>query len=175
MKNDKNQGRWVERQFRFENLEGTYPNIIERLRDTPLRLRNKLEGLSQEVLTDDSHEGWSMQVHAGHLLTLESLWLGRLDDFYQKNETLRAWNPTNEETELAGFNLQSTESILQGFDEVRSGMVGVLERFKGQEEHMISNHPRLKTPMRLLDLVYFIAEHDDHHLASIQRLKAAQR
>jgi hypothetical protein len=28
-------------------------------------------------------------------------------------------------------------------------------------------HPRLKQPMRLVDHLYFVAEHDDHHLAKI--------
>ena len=28
-------------------------------------------------------------------------------------------------------------------------------------------HPRLETPMRMMDLFYFVAEHDDHHLARI--------
>ena len=28
-------------------------------------------------------------------------------------------------------------------------------------------HPRLGTPMRLIDLAFFVAEHDDHHLAQI--------
>jgi len=28
-------------------------------------------------------------------------------------------------------------------------------------------HPRLKVRMRLVDLAYFVAEHDDHHLASM--------
>jgi hypothetical protein len=31
-------------------------------------------------------------------------------------------------------------------------------------------HPRLKTPMRLVDHFYFVAEHDDHHLARIWEL-----
>jgi hypothetical protein len=31
-------------------------------------------------------------------------------------------------------------------------------------------HPRLKTPMRLVDHLYFVAEHDDHHLARIREL-----
>jgi hypothetical protein len=29
-------------------------------------------------------------------------------------------------------------------------------------------HPRLKIPMRIVDLAYFVAEHDDHHLATIR-------
>jgi hypothetical protein len=31
-------------------------------------------------------------------------------------------------------------------------------------------HPRLQTPMRLIDHLYFVAEHDDHHLARIWEL-----
>ena len=31
-------------------------------------------------------------------------------------------------------------------------------------------HPRLGTPMRLIDLAFFVAEHDDHHLAQITHL-----
>jgi hypothetical protein len=31
-------------------------------------------------------------------------------------------------------------------------------------------HPRLKQPMRLVDHLYFAAEHDDHHLARIWEL-----
>ena len=32
------------------------------------------------------------------------------------------------------------------------------------------SHPRLKTPMRLVDHLYFVAEHDDHHLSRIWEL-----
>jgi len=28
-------------------------------------------------------------------------------------------------------------------------------------------HPRLKQPMRLVDHLFFVAEHDDHHMARI--------
>ena len=31
-------------------------------------------------------------------------------------------------------------------------------------------HPRLKEQIRVIDLVFFIAEHDDHHLARISEL-----
>jgi len=33
-----------------------------------------------------------------------------------------------------------------------------------------SLHPRLKTPMRIVDLAYFVAEHDDHHIAAIREI-----
>jgi hypothetical protein len=31
-------------------------------------------------------------------------------------------------------------------------------------------HPRMKTPMRLGDHLFFVAEHDDHHLARMWEL-----
>jgi hypothetical protein len=34
-----------------------------------------------------------------------------------------------------------------------------------------AKHPRLGKPMRLIDLVLFVAEHDEHHLARITQLK----
>jgi hypothetical protein len=30
-----------------------------------------------------------------------------------------------------------------------------------------SLHPRLMKPMKIIDLAFFVAEHDDHHLAQI--------
>ena len=33
-----------------------------------------------------------------------------------------------------------------------------------------ARHPRLGTPMRLIDIAFFTAEHDDHHLARITEL-----
>jgi hypothetical protein len=35
----------------------------------------------------------------------------------------------------------------------------------------VAHHPRLNAPMRLVDHVYFICEHDDHHFARIWELR----
>ncbi len=42
-------------------------------------------------------------------------------------------------------------------------------RWIGRSAH----HPRLNRPMRILDLMVFAAEHDDHHLARISELLRA--
>jgi len=34
----------------------------------------------------------------------------------------------------------------------------------------VAIHPRLNIPMRLVDMLYFQAEHDDYHLARISEL-----
>jgi hypothetical protein len=50
----------------------------------------------------------------------------------------------------------------------------LVERFDSLDNSLIEQaafHPRLKCPMRIIDLVHFIAEHDDYHLAKISAIK----
>jgi len=163
--------KWVERKFLFENLEGTFLNIIERLEGTPLRLEAKIYGLSNEDLKCSFDGKWSIQVHLGHLLTLESLWLGRLEDMLNEEKELRAWNASNKETESANFNEGHLETIFDDFSTIRFGLCETLRKLDAECETLSAIHSRLQTPVRLLDLVYFIAEHDDHHLAVIENIK----
>jgi hypothetical protein len=51
-------------------------------------------------------------------------------------------------------------------------------RLDSYDEAIVSRtalHPRLKTKIRVIDLAFFIAEHDDHHLARISELKQVVR
>jgi hypothetical protein len=63
---------------------GRYSNICVRLRGTLARLDEILRGVSRGVLIRKPGDRWSAQEHAGHLLDLESLWMGRADDFLGK-------------------------------------------------------------------------------------------
>jgi hypothetical protein len=38
------------------------------------------------------------------------------------------------------------------------------------EAGLASEHPRLRRPLRLVDWLYFLAEHDDHHLAKAREI-----
>ena len=40
-----------------------------------------------------------------------------------------------------------------------------------ESKRHISIHPRLKVEMKPVDMMFFVAEHDDHHLASILEIK----
>jgi len=46
----------------------------------------------------------------------------------------------------------------------------MLENIPEELIFRFSLHPRLKTPMRTMDLFLFVADHDDHHLARITEL-----
>jgi hypothetical protein len=161
---------WIERKFSFDFPAGLFPNILERVRGTPARLEDRLLSLPREILTRRDGEKWSMQEHAGHLLDLGGLDLGRLDDFEAGAEILRAADMKNRRTYEADHNANAIENILREFRAERAEFVRRLEEYTEEFVHRSALHPRLKIEVRVVDLAFFIAEHDDHHLASIGEL-----
>ena len=162
---------WIKRQFAFELPLGMYGSVVERVRGTPARLEDLTRGLSREVLTRRDGDKWSIQEQAGHLLDLEELGMNRLDDFEAGREALVAADMTNQKTHEANHNSNSVENILSDFRRERMAFVARLDSYDEEFVSRTAMHPRLKTPIRVIDLAFFIAEHDDHHLARISELK----
>jgi uncharacterized damage-inducible protein DinB len=163
--------RWFARRFTFDLEPGAYPALLERLRGTPLRLEERLAGATVTALTTRVDGGWSIQENAGHLLDLEALWAARLDDFEQGSDRLTAADLQNSGTEAANHNARAPGDILDAFRNARAEFV---RRLEDSDDALITRtalHPRLAQPMRLIDHVLFVAEHDDHHLATITRLR----
>jgi len=96
--------------------------------------------------------------------------MSRLDDFAAGRPTLRAADLTNHKTFAANHNSSAAEDVLLSF---RAARLAFVERLDDLDQAFIlrtARHPRLKKEMRVLDLAFFIAEHDDHHLARISEL-----
>lgn len=165
---------WFERQFNLDLPAWMYPNILERLRGTPARLEELTAGLSPEIRTRRTGDEWSLQENAGHLWDMESLWVGRLDDFLNGIETLRVADLTNRKTYNANHNASPLENILSSFRRERTAFLARLDSLDESTILRTALHPRLQQPMSIIDHVYFVAEHDDHHLAQITRLKRAK-
>jgi uncharacterized damage-inducible protein DinB len=161
---------WFERKFEFTFPVEQYPNLCTRLRGTPARLEEMLHGSSPERLTRKPDNKWSAQEHAGHLLDLESLWLARVEDFLKGGDTLTAADLSNRKTDDANHNAHPLSDILRGFRKSRLRLVDRIAEFQSEIFARSMLHPRLKQPMRLVDHLYFVAEHDDHHLARIWEL-----
>jgi hypothetical protein len=51
---------------------------------------------------------WSIQENAGHLLDVEPLWAGRLDDVLACASELRSWDLTNRTTDEANYNSRTS-------------------------------------------------------------------
>lgn len=163
--------RWVDRRFEFNFPLELFPEFIERLRGTPARVAERLANLPRDVLLRRSGRHWSVQEHAGHLADLdEALFLPRLDDYARGVTTLRAADMTNQGTEAANHNALLLEVVLTRFRATRAAILRRLEALLPEDFGRTAHHPRLDRPMRLVDMVYFQAEHDDYHLASITEI-----
>jgi uncharacterized damage-inducible protein DinB len=161
---------WFERKFEFPFPVDLLPNLCSRLRGTPARLEDAVRGGSPQALTRKEGLTWSAQEHVGHLLDIEPLWLTRVEDYVNASDQLTPTDLANRKTDLANHNAQPIEQILANFRAAR----GALLKRIGELEPLLFvraiPHPRLKTPMQLVDHLYFVAEHDDHHLARIWEL-----
>jgi uncharacterized damage-inducible protein DinB len=161
---------WFERKFEFSFPVELYPNLAARLRGTPARLEEIVRGRPREILVRKEQGKWSAQEHAGHLLDLEPLWMARVGDFSKGGDELTAADLTNQRTHEANHNARPLEQILADFRSARLGLVNRVENIEPELFARAMIHPRLKKPMRLVDHLYFVAEHDDHHLAHIWEL-----
>ena len=161
---------WFKRQFNFDLPVELFPALIERVRGTPARLEEMVRSYPPEILTTrigEAGERWSIQELVGHLHDLDELHEGRLEDYKAGTEVLRAADLTNKKTYEADHNSKPITKLLADFREARMGFVSRLEEMDEEAASASSMHPRLGKPMRVIDLAYFVAEHDDHHLAEI--------
>lgn len=163
--------KWTDRRFNFDFPAAIYPEMIERVRGTPARLEELLAGLPRETLTAQVDGRWSMQENAGHLLDLESLVSQRIDEYLAGNSALHAADMSNRKTYDASHNDVPIDTILKAFRAARLEIVERLESLDAEVFARSALHPRLNVPMRLVDMLFFQAEHDDYHLARISELK----
>jgi len=161
---------WFNRNFSFTSDQNIFPSIIERLKGTPARLEEKFASLSADILTVRVDGTWTMKENAGHLTDLEPLWQGRLNDIISGKTELRPTDLQNTKTNQAHHDEVPTQELLRRFRNIRTETVRQLESLDEKQIFSSALHPRLKAPMRTMDLFLFVAEHDDHHLARITEL-----
>jgi uncharacterized damage-inducible protein DinB len=164
------QVKWFDRQFDFSTTQNIFPSILERLRGTPVRLEEKFRSINPALLTHRVDNTWSIKENLGHLSDLEPLWQRRLDDIITGKKELSPTDLQNTRTTEAGHNETPLEELLQRFRQIRTQTITLLEAIDEQTVFKYALHPRLKSPMRTMDLFLFVADHDDHHLARITEL-----
>jgi uncharacterized damage-inducible protein DinB len=162
--------RWFEREFALGLPDWMLPNVVERLRGTPARAESLLRDVPRELLTRRDGERWSMQEQVGHLLDLGWLDLARVEDYAAGRDVLTAADLENRRTHAANHNARGLAEVLADFRDERGRFVQLLEEFDEATAARSALHPRLNKRMRVVDFAFFIAEHDDHHLAAIRAL-----
>ena len=161
---------WFERKFEFTFPVELHPNLCSRLRGTAARLEEIVRGAAHELMIRKPQGKWSAQENAGHLLDVESLWMARVDDYPAGGTELTVADLKNRKTHEANHNERPVDEILSGFRAARLRLVEKVETMDPSLFARAMLHPRLKQPMRLVDHLYFVAEHDDHHLVTINEL-----
>ena len=161
---------WIERTFSFGYPVTKFPDILERVRGTPTRIEDRVAGLPSEALTRRAGKGWSIQENIGHLLDLGYLPLTRVEQILNGESVLIAADMTNRRTNEADHNASDIKTLLAAFREERNKLVARLEQLDESDWGKSALHPRLRQPMRIVDIAYFDAEHDDYHLARITEL-----
>ena len=161
---------WFDREFEFSLPPEMFAIVIERLRGTPARLEEKIADVPKEALTRSEGEKWSILENIGHLLITMELWERRIVDFKNRAKELYPADLNNTKTKETNFNDQSLDDMVKEFRTRQENLVKEFESFSEEDAGLTAHHPRLNKPMRLIDLAFFIAEHDDHHLAIINDL-----
>jgi len=161
---------WFERKFDLNFPVGLYPIIIARLEGALPRIVAIAKNVSDERLTRKPNGEWSAKEQVGHLYDLEELWYVRMGDFLSGKELLTAADLRNTKTNEADHNKERIEALIDRFSSARQKLLSKVKDLDETTALITSLHPRLRTPMRLVDHLFFIAEHDDHHLAKLREL-----
>ena len=162
--------KWVERKFEFGLSQDEFSNLINRLKETPEKIEQLTYSVSPKILTKRIDDSWSIQEHIGHIIDLEELHVGRIDDFSNKAKELRAADMTNKKTHEADHNQKGIAKLLQELRTTREKLINRMGELDDSILSHVSIHPRLNQPMKPVDMAKFIVEHDVHHINSIIEL-----
>ena len=163
-----NTTKWFDRRFDFNLNNDDYAIVYRRLQQTIDELQKLAAGLPENVLAYKPAGKWSIKEHTGHLSILEPLWRERMAEIQDNKPVLIPADLENKATFEAGFNSMGISMLLEKFSTERKQTLLLFNNVKEEDKIKESLHPRLKQPMRIIDQAYFAAEHDEHHLKSIQ-------
>jgi hypothetical protein len=167
--------RWIDRKFSFDLSLSEFPNIVQRLESMPARARIICESATDWALSFKPGRRWSAKEHIGHLDDLGAVDERRLNDYLSNASSLSAADITNPITEAANHNAKPWVEIIERLKDNRLHFTCQLAQLTPADLIRTARHLRLQQQMRLIDWLWFIAEHDDHHLtAARDTISAAQ-
>ena len=162
--------KWFERKFDFSFDVDEYNNIYQRLQQAPAILEAVLLTIPEQLLSHQPAGNWSIKEHTGHLSVLEPLWRARLQDIIDKKPILTPTDLNNSATSEAGFNKFNIIELIHRFTEERKQTLSLLDSINIKDHTHTSLHPRMQQPMRMIDILYFTTEHDDHHITVVREI-----
>ena len=139
----------------------------------PERARAILSSVTEAARCFKPDGRWSAKENIGHLDDLSGVDEKRLNDYLSNASSLSPADTRNPATEAANHNSRSWIEIIERLKENRLHFTHQLAQLTNEQLQRKALHLRLQQQMRLLDWLWFIAEHDDHHLAAASTAIAA--
>src|SRR6187549_321971 len=157
-----NETPWFERELIFGKPVEMLPYYLERLEGTIVRLEKKVKGIDDSILSKRYNDKWSIKQNIGHLAEVDEISNRRMDEMVNGAAVLSpaVFEPKD-------YNPWPIEKVLEYFNMIRTANIQKYQTLSDADFKKTSVHPRLKTKMSAIDLAWFDAEHDDHHLVKI--------
>ena len=156
---------WFERNLKFGYAPEMLPFFIERLEGTIIRLEQKVKEVNNEMLSTRLNDKWSVKENMGHLAEVDEIANRRIDEMISGAAVM---SPAVFEPQ--DYNPWPVERVLDFFRSCRRNNVRKYKTLTAEQLIKSSLHPRLKVRMTPVDLAWFDAEHDDHHLVKINEI-----
>jgi uncharacterized damage-inducible protein DinB len=157
--------RWFDRKMTFGLPKEMLPFYLERLEGTLPRLEQKVEGLDDAMLSSRTGNAWSIKQHIGHLAEVDRVASNRIREMLNGAEVM---SPAVFEPQ--DYNPWPIGQVLAFFRGARNENLAAYRTLSETELSKSSKHPRLGVLMTPVDLAWFDAEHDDHHLVKINEI-----
>lgn len=157
---------WFERHFTFGLSSKMLPFYLERLEGAIARVERKVLGIPDKILRHKPEGTWSIKEIIGHLTEVDEIALERVDEIvYGTSPISCAVFKIKHD-----YNAMPMDKLLSRFSESRKKCIDRFRHVANDEMSRTSLHPRLKVKMTPVDLAWFNAEHDDHHLVRISEI-----
>lgn len=156
---------WFERNLKFGLSVEMLPYYLERLNGTAVRLAAKVNGFSEADLSFKLDGKWSVKQNIGHLAEVDTIANKRIDEMIAGVEIMSpaVFEPKD-------YNLWPIGKVIELFTLHRNQNINKYKGLSLTDLKKSSLHPRLKVQMTPVDLAWFDAEHDDHHLVRINEI-----
>jgi len=153
---------WFERKFNFGLAPEMLPLLLERLMGTVWRIEHKVLDVDDALLSGKFDGKWSVKQNIGHLAEVDQVNNRRIDEILRGVEVM---SPAVFEPQ--DYNPWPIARVIAVFNDARQSNITKYAGLSSSDKKLTSIHPRLKVSMNPVDLAFFDAEHDDHHLLKI--------
>jgi DinB superfamily len=158
---------WFQRSFTFGLPKVMLPFYLERLEGSIYRIEAKVKGVDEKILSEKYNDKWSVKQNIGHLAEVDQVGNKRLHEMVSGVAVL---SPAVFEPQ--DYNPWPIEKVVALFRQTRMANLAGYKKLNDSDVLKGSMHPRLQVRLTPVDLAWFDAEHDDHHLVKISDIIA---